>query len=172
MKRLLLPAAACAAALLSVPSTYAQSRTDSFGVSLTVEAECTVAADDLSFGTTGIIDGDIDAQANLTVTCTEGSAYAIGLDAGAGSGATVATRKLTHTTVPANTVDYSLFQNAGRSTLWGNTEGTNTVDSAAATGAPEIIPIYGRVNGGQNVPTGSYLDTVTATVWYGTDLTP
>lgn len=148
----------------------AQTATDTFGVSLTVEAECTLSAEDLAFGSTGIVDTDIDAEANLTVQCTEGSPYAIGLSAGAGIGATETARLLTHTTVPANTAAYQIFQETGRTTNWGNTEGVDTVDSTAATGADETVTVYGRVPGGQNVPSGEYGDTVTATIWYGSAL--
>ena len=148
----------------------AQTASETIGVSLTVEAECTISAEDLAFGNTGIVSADIDAEADLTVQCTEGSPYAIGLGAGNGAGATVSTRLLTHTTVPANTAAYQLFQETGRTTNWGNTEGVDTVDSVAATGADETVTVYGRVPGGQNVPAGAYGDTITATIWYGSAL--
>jgi len=171
MNRIISAAAFIAAgtSLLVLPAV-AQTATDTIGVSLTVEAECTVSAADLAFGSTGLVDTDIDAQTDLTVECTAGSPYAIGLGAGAGVGATVAARLLTHTTVAANTAAYGLYQEAARTTNWGNTEGVDTVDSAGATGAPETVTVYGRVPAGQNIATGAYADTITATIWYGTGL--
>jgi hypothetical protein len=44
----------------------------------------------------------------LQVQCTNGTPYSIGLNAGAGSGATVAVRKMTHGSA---TIDYSLYRN-------------------------------------------------------------
>ena len=72
----------------------------------------------------------------------------------------------------ADTVNYQLYSNAGYSTVWGNTVGADTVDSAGATGVNETHTIYARVPSHQNVPIGSYADTITATIWYAADATP
>jgi spore coat protein U-like protein len=64
-----------------------------------------------------------------------------------------------------NMLGYFLYQNVGRTTVWGNTVGT-APSSVAGTGAPQNFTVYGAVTGGQNVPTGSYTDTVVATVTF------
>ncbi|WP_250954226.1 spore coat U domain-containing protein [Rhizobium sp. CG5] len=169
--KLTIPAATAAVALLlSSTTAFSQTQTGDMAVSMTVAAECTIATEALAFGTVGIIDTNIDAEADLTVQCTSGSAYQISLSDGAGDGATTAARLLTNTVTIADTATYSLYQDAGRATLWGNTAGTNTVDSDTATGADEVITVYGRVDSGQNVATGTYQDTVVATISYGTGL--
>lgn len=171
MMKFTVPAATIAVALfLSSTTAFSQTQTGDMAISMTVAAECTIATEALAFGTVGIIDTNIDAEANLTVQCTSGSAYQISLDDGLGVGATTAARLLTNTATSDDVATYSLYQDASRTTVWGSTAGTNTVDSDAATGADEVITVYGRVDAGQNVATGTYQDTVVATITYGTGL--
>ena len=71
---------------------------------------------------------------------------------------------------PAGTINYGLFKEVGRTTNWGETIGTDTLDSAAATGADETVVVYGRIPAGQTAPAGDYTDTIVATIWYGAAL--
>lgn len=163
MKYLPSTAAAISATFFSISPVLAQTATSQFGVNLTVQAECTLEAEDLNFGTTGLVATDIDAQADLTVECTGGAPFSVGLSGG-GSGDTTA-RVLRNTNNDA--VNYQLYQQETRTAIWGNTQNVDTLNVTAATGTPETHTIYGRVPAGQNVPVGSYSDTITATIWYG-----
>ena len=66
-----------------------------------------------------------------------------------------------------NYVGYQLYQDSGRSTVWGATTGTNTL-SRTATGNNENYPVYGRVSNpsANNAAAGNYQDTITATIVY------
>lgn len=165
MKHTLRFAAVTAALLLANGDAYSQTATGDMGVSMTVAAECTLSVTSLDFGSTGIIDAAVESTAAMTVQCTEGTPYTVGLSAGTGTGATVQTRLMTHATLPTETVAYSLFRDAGRTLVWGATTGTDTA-GGTATGADETLTVYGRVFSGQNVPPGAYSDTVTATISY------
>jgi spore coat protein U-like protein len=144
-------------------SSMAATTTTTFTVTATVVATCSVSATDLSFGNYDPVSvSDLDATNTVTVTCTDGTSYDVGLDAGVGAGATVATRKLTNA---GNTLDYTLYQDAPRTTVWGNTVGVDTInDTAGAVSTDHTV--YGRIGNGQNVPAGLYSDTVTVTVTY------
>lgn len=158
-----------AAAIVAVGPAQAQQATASFHVSLSVEAACTVDADPLNFGTAGIIASNIDAQTSLTVQCTSNTPVQIGLSAG-GSGVTTA-RTLKS---GANSVSYQLYQSdpaGGAATVWGNQQGTDTVDAQTDAAGESTLTVYGRVPSGQNVPPGDYSDDITATVWYGDSIT-
>ena len=98
----------------------------------------------------------------MTTTCTLAAPYNIGLNAGTGTGATVAARKMTS---GANLLTYSLFQDAAHLVVWGNTIGTDTV-ALVGTGLAAATTVYGRIPALQNVPVGSYTDTITATVTF------
>jgi spore coat protein U-like protein len=147
---------------VSLPAVAATA-TSSLGVSATVQATCLNVATAMAFGTyTGVV---VDSTATITVTCTNTTPYTVSLDAGTGitPTATVTTRKMTG--VPGVFLNYALFSNTGRTTNWGITVGTDTV-AGVATGAGQVLTVYGRVAAGQFVTPGGYADTVTATVTY------
>ena len=165
-------AALLAGTALLVASPAFAINTGDIGVSLTIEEECTMATNNLDFGTTGIIDEDMLTSATLTIECTSESPYAIALDEGDNPSAAddVDTRRLE--SAAGHFINYQLYSDAGRTTVWGKTIGDDTIDSVSAAGADEVFTVYARVPSHQNVPAGEYADTVTATVWYGEDLEP
>lgn len=142
----------------------AQTVTDSFQVTVTIQAGCSITAtNDLAFGTTSVLVANVDATTTLSVQCTDTTAYDIGLDAGTGTGATVAVRKMTGP--GAATIDYTLYTDAARTTVWGNTVGTDTV-SATGNGTAQTYTVYGRIPAQTTPADGSYSDTITVTVTY------
>lgn len=162
MRRAARLAAAIFGALSFSASSQAATTTSSFQVTITIQADCQITSTNtLAFGTTGVILADVDSSANLGVQCTNTTPYNIGLNAGTGSGATVTTRKMTG---PASaTVNYSLYTDSGRTTVWGNTVGTDTVASTG-NGSAQTHAIYGRVAAQSTPAPGSYTDTITVTV--------
>ena len=147
---------------LSDPATAATT-TATFTVQMTVTSSCVInSASTLNFGSQGVLVANVDNSSTVQVQCTNTTPYNIGLDAGTGSGATVTTRKMTN---GANTINYSLYSDSGRTTVWGNTVGTNTV-SGTGNGASQNYTVYGRVPP-QTTPTAAtYTDTITVTVTY------
>jgi len=132
-------------------------------VQVTITATCTInSASTLNFGTQGVLATNVDQSSTIQVTCTNTTPYNIGLDAGIGAGATVATRKLTS---GANTVNYTLYSNSGRTTVWGNTVSTDTV-AGTGNGAAQSYTVYGRIPSQTTPAPGSYTDTITVTVTY------
>lgn len=152
---------------LSMTSQYAAAATatGNLTVKLIITSECKVTTGttaSLDFGTKGVIDANIDQTGQISVQCTAGTTYNVGLDAGQSSGATVSSRKMTN---GASTVAYSLYRDAGRTQNWGVTTSTDTV-SGTGTGAAQILNVYGRVPP-QSTPTaGTYNDTVAITITY------
>jgi spore coat protein U-like protein len=150
-------------ALLPLASALATTTTTTFQVTATVNATCAVSATNLAFGTYDPLSGTpSDATSTVNVTCTLTTPYNVGLDAGLGSGATVTTRKMTHS---SDLLNYSLYQDAARTQVWGTTIGTNTA-TGTGTGLGQAFTVYGRIPAAQNVNLGSYADTVTVTVTY------
>lgn len=145
----------------SASTGWAATATDTFQVTATVPDECIISATDMAFGNYSVTAGTaVDGATTLSVTCSGGTAYEVSLDAGAGSGATATTRKMTS---GANTLDYSLYQDAGRTQVWGDTAGSNTV-SGSGTGSAQTINVYGRISASQAAAAGAYSDTITATI--------
>ena len=160
--RLRIAAAAAVVALLALQPTASRAATTSttVGIGSSVVATCTVTAAPLAFGTYSSV--QIDQTTTITVNCSSGAAYSISLGAGTAPGATVTTRRMVN---GGSTMNYSLFRDAARTLNWGNTIGTNTV-AGTGTGADQAVIVYGRIPGGQSVPSGSYADTVAITVTY------
>lgn len=152
----------CATAI-ATPVAIAATTTTTFQVTATVLSVCSVSATNLAFGNYDASLGTpVDGSSTVTVTCTPSETYDVGLNAGTGSGATVAVRRMTN---GANTLDYTLYTNAGRTTVWGNTIGTDT-QAGTGNGAGQALTVYGRIPTAQYVAAGAYTDTITATVTY------
>jgi spore coat protein U-like protein len=146
------------------PGTYTDTlstATQSFNVSVTVVSGCTITATALAFGNYKA--ALISSTSTVSVTCTNTTTYNVGLNAGTSTGATVTTRKMTG---PGGALlSYSLFQNSGHTTNWGNTVGTDT-EAGTGNGALQALTVYGQLPAGQIVAVGNYTDTITATVTY------
>jgi len=154
---------ATACLLQSVALPLASTTTSTFTVSVTLAATCTInSASALNFGNQGILSANIDQTSTIQVTCTNTTPYNIGLDAGTGTGATVATRKLTS---GGATVNYMLYSDTGRTTVWGTTIGTDTV-AATGNGTGQNYTVYGRIPSQTTPAPGTYTDTITVTVTY------
>jgi spore coat protein U-like protein len=131
-----------------------------------VQDACIITTTSVNFGFYDVTDTNPnDADGAVTVTCTLGLAWEVllgqGLHTGAGSTDADPVRRLAS---GANILTYSLFADAGRTVEWQNATGGGV--SGSGTGAAQNIPVYGRLDELQNVPAGTYTDTVVATVNY------
>lgn len=142
---------------------FAATTTTTFQVQITIQASCSIlSAATLNFGPQNVLASNIDQTSTMQVQCANSTPYNIGLDAGTATGATVTTRKMTN---GAATVSYSLFSDAGRTTNWGNTVGTDTV-GATGNGASQGFTVYGRVPAQTTSAPNTYTDTITVTVTF------
>jgi len=151
--------------LLLVPhAAFSQTSTSQFNVQMTITADCQISSTgNLSFGSVGVINSNHDATSTIMVQCTNGTVYNLGLNEGLGAGATVTSRLMTGPS--SATIGYTLYRDTARSTLWGNTTGSNTV-SASGTGSAQSYTVYGRVTSQTTPAVGAYSDTITVTVSY------
>jgi len=147
--------------VLSAPASFAATDSTTFAVTATVLSTCAVAASPLAFGNYSM--AQVDSSAPVLVTCTNGTTYTVGLSAGVGTGASVASRKLTGPASQALT--YSLYGDVGRTTVWGQTIGVDTV-AGTGNGAAQTLTVYGRVPASQGPGPGAYTDTITVTLTY------
>jgi spore coat protein U-like protein len=153
-----LPGAAPTAALAATTSS-------TMSVTATVTANCTVSTTALAFGNVDTISGsNFDSTGSLSITCTNGTAWAASAGIGSGSGASFANRRMT---AGANLLNYNIYTTAARTVVWGNGTGGTATLPGTGTGTAQSVTVYGRVASGQtSVPAGSYVDTVAVTVTY------
>jgi spore coat protein U-like protein len=176
MKRFRLVALALVVALgtfglVTREAAVAATATSNFTVTATVVSSCTIATTGISFGNYDPVVANsttpLDANGSVTVACTAGAATTIGMGQGANqdptSTAAVPVRRMLS---GANHVRYDLFQDSTRATPWGDVGTTSAMTYASVSFAPVSFPIYGRMPSGQDVQTGSYTDTVTATIQF------
>ncbi|WP_322965465.1 Csu type fimbrial protein [Sphingomonas fuzhouensis] len=164
MKAYFAPLAIAVLGCVMLPEQAAAQQSTQFQVSMTIQAECRLtSASDLAFGNTGVIQAAITSTSTIGVQCTNTTPYNIGLNAGAGAGATVAARRMTSGS--GATVVYELFRDPARAQIWGNTAGTDTL-AGIGNGAVQTLTVYGRVPAQATPAAGSYTDTVQVTVTY------
>lgn len=166
VKSAMVAVAALTLALVSVPnSAFAASPgTATIAVSASVLNTCTLNNGTLPFGTYS--GTKVSVTGSFSVNCTNGGDYIITLDKGNGGGATLAQRLMTNQSNASYTLGYSIYTASGGTTVWGDgTNSTSTV-TGVGTGTSQTINVYGVIPAAQAVLTGTYTDTITATVTY------
>jgi spore coat protein U domain-containing protein, fimbrial subunit CupE1/2/3/6 len=120
---------------------------------------CSFRATNINFG--NYTESTIRLTGTLTVSCPLGLLYAISLDAGNGSGATVFNRSMSS---GSDRLQYGLYSNASHTANWGNTPGTGWV-VGIGNGRDQFLTVYGLVPGNQ-FPASErlYNDNIVATL--------
>jgi spore coat protein U-like protein len=120
---------------------------------------CSFRATNIDFG--NYTESTIRLTGTLTVSCPLGVLYAISLDAGNGSGATVSNRSMSS---GSDRLQYGLYSNASYTANWGNTPGTGWV-VGIGNGRDQFLTVYGLVPGNQ-FPASErlYNDNIVATL--------
>lgn len=155
--------------ILALPAMASSTVTNTFQAKIVIQNTCAVnltAPTDLDFGTQGVLSANVDNTSTITLTCTNGAAYNVGLDAGANpsTAGLVSTRRMTDGS--SHYVAYQMYTASGRTgAQWGYTIGTDT-QTGTGTGAAQTMTVYGRVPPQTTPPAGNYADTVTVTVTY------
>src|SRR5262245_12966363 len=113
---------------------------------------------------------DTDTATSVVVRCTRllgtnNANVVLQLGPSARSG-TIATRQMAS---GANRMNYNLYRDAGRTQIWGQTSGVDTVTlntgNISNGGSNDVtFTIFGRIPALQNVAAGAYSDSVQMTV--------
>ena len=154
-------ASVAAVIMASSAPTFAATATSSLTISASVLSACTVLGSAIAFG--NYSSAAVNQTGGITVLCTYGTTYNVGLDAGAGTGATTSVRKMTGS--GGGTLNYALYRDTGRTQNWGSTIGTDTM-TGTGTGLTQTLTVYGQIPASQTPLAGTYTDTVTVTLTY------
>lgn len=137
-----------------------------------INCTCSVSSSTtVSFGSYNPVSGAaLNGTGSFSVTC---SALIAGLNVSyvmalnAGQYGTFAARQMNNA---GSLLSYNLYTTSALTTVWGDgTAGTSTKsDSYILSLLSNTITytVYGSIPGSQNVPTGTYTDTITVTVTY------
>jgi len=164
--------AALAVCAVTVAAAAGTDSSKSIAVSSTVNTSCVVSSGaTLAFAaydpvgannTAGT--GDLAGTGSFSLRCTKGAAVNVGLDVG--THASGAQRRLSDGAGTPSFLNYNLFQPNGGvtgtcpgTTAWDNS--TNTLGYSSTSAAARSVAVCGTIPGGQDVPAGSFTDTVT-----------
>lgn len=165
------------AGLLVSPCAPASSVSKQFTVAAVINSGCvfgnsakstTSSLGTLNFGEKAFLDSNVDVTStsgggSIVVTCTPGLAISIAMDYGV-NGGNSASRYMVRAN-SSDTIAYQLYQDAGRSIVWGT--GSLAYGVSSFPTGTQTYPVYGRLFSSSTQPSaGTYTDTVTVTLTY------
>lgn len=153
--------AATALSIFWTGAASAQTTTTNMAVSAEVSTVCSFETTPLAFGEMALT-GATPGTATISVTCTGGGAYSVGL--GDGLHNVAAQRNLVS---GANVLAYDLFQDTARGTRWGDA-GAGLV-LGVGNAAVQQLTVYGAITTGQALVADNgtpYTDTILVTLTY------
>jgi spore coat protein U domain-containing protein, fimbrial subunit CupE1/2/3/6 len=119
----------------------------------------------VGFGTYDTLSSStLDSMGSVTYNCQNvGPSDQITIDLSKGTAATFSPRRIYS---GANTLTFNLYLSAARTSIWGDgTAGTSRYGPVQPpNGTNTTVYVYGRIPGSQNVPAGSYTDTIVVTI--------
>ncbi|HEY7205168.1 MAG TPA: spore coat U domain-containing protein [Methylomirabilota bacterium] len=135
-------------------------------IPVVAEAACTVNTTAINFGTYNVFTAtpdDATGRVRLRCTVTRPPSVTVHLDKGGAPSFTP--RQMRQGT---ETIDYNLYQDSTRTIIWGDgTGGTQVVVQPSPPLNTNVdVTVYGRIPAGQDVSSGSYSATVTATIFF------
>lgn len=130
-----------------------------FSVTAEPARTCTIGASALAFPVTGVLNRNITAQGQLTVTCTAQTPNSVALSTGNNPIAGV--RRMISPAGAA--ISYGLFSDSQYAKPWGS---ASLALPGTGTGNSQLITVYGRVPPQTTPAPGTYTDTVIATITY------
>jgi len=157
--------------VLGAAIAQAGTATANLTVQMTITASCAINAATLTFPSTAgtsLTSAAVTANTTVSVTCTNGSPYSIGM--GQGNNYSGGSNRMVSS---GNYLPYGLYVDSGYTHPWttGASNSSCTVANdcylGTGTGSAQSVPIYGQVPTTATAPTpGAYADAVLMTVTY------
>jgi spore coat protein U-like protein len=121
---------------------------------------CSVATTSISFGIYDVFSTvALASTGSVTVRCLFSPGVAVWLDKGINA-PTNLPRQLAS---GGNRLDYNLYIDAAHTAVWGDPN-PNHQDTGLLLWWPITLTVYAQIPAGQDVPAGTYTDTVTVTI--------
>jgi spore coat protein U-like protein len=134
-----------------------------FTVEAIVTASCTFSVSNMDFGNIdSALVSSVDQIATISLSCTNATAYTIGLSQGVHFLDTGPTGRRMNN--GGHLLAYGLYLDEARSESWGHDAGT--VATGVGTGADQSRTVFGRITANQSAIAGTYTDTVVVIVTY------
>lgn len=169
MKKILLTMLAVALAMGFAAQSYAATATATMNASVNVAGTGTISSANLNLGS-GVTPGNQSTgNTTITVNVSTDVIYDVTLDAG-----THASGGVRRIQMSGNSTDfptYYLYKDSAMTQEWGDSNFSNTYSAGASyqttgTGSNQTLTIYGKGISTAGQSSGTYTDTVTATLNY------
>lgn len=132
-------------------------------VTANIANDCRINTTPVAFGPRGVLNGAVRATGSVSVRCTAGNSYRIGLNGGTGSGL-AANRKMKNA-VTGEMISYRLSASLD-GPIWGDGSGGTAMVTSSGNGATQQLTVFGMVPPQLSPTPGDYSDRVTATVYF------
>lgn len=125
-------------------------------------ADCTVSVGSMAFGAYDVFSSTpLDTVATITYTCST-PATAPTMSISRGGATSFSPRQMLN---GASALNYNLYLDAARTQIWGDgSAGTSTYSCSMGSGLS--VSVYGRIFAQQNLPVGSYGDSLVVTITF------
>ena len=130
------------------------------------QAACTITTTAVSFGSYNVFSVSADdGTGQITYRCTSPRPPVVTIQLDKGASPSFSPRQMRK---GAETLNYNLYLDSTRSTIWGDGTGGTQVYSRASPPLNQNInlSVFGRIPAGQDVSAGTYSATVTATIFF------
>jgi spore coat protein U-like protein len=130
------------------------------------EAACTITTTAVSFGSYNVFAGSADdGTGQITYRCTGPRPPLVTIHLDKGGSPSFTPRQMRK---GSEALNYNLYLDSTRSTIWGDGTGGTQVYSQAnpPNGRNIVLSVFGRIPASQDVSAGTYSATVTATIFF------
>jgi spore coat protein U-like protein len=133
-----------------------------------LSAACSVSTTPVNFGSYDVFStSPTDSTGLITITCDETPAPWAPVSIGPSPNSGGFNPRKMRLTSGTDLLNYNLYTGATYASIWGDgTSGTVRVWRTFRRNIPQNLTVYGRIPPGQDVPAGTYTDTLTVTlIW-------
>ena len=135
-----------------------------FTVSALNNNSCNISATPMNFGSRTDLNAAQISGNQISITCTNGVKYSVGLSNGS-NGGTSPTNRFMSNAATGQKISYGIFQNASLTQQGGLAAGADMI-SGTATGLTQVYNAYGQIPVQVTPIGGAYTDTVVITLNY------
>jgi len=148
----------------------AASQASTVQVSTSVSPSCTIGTAAIAFASYDPVNANAsvadDQTGDIVIRCTKGTT-GITIDLGNGAHNTGQQRRMANLTSASTFINYEVYKETGRSSIWGAGDGGTVRTGADLNGTGNVVAVtmYGRIPPAQlSAIAGAYSDTLVSTI--------
>jgi len=152
------------------PAVAGGSQSSTVVITASIPASCTIGTAAIAFAAYDPVNANAtapnDQTGEIIIRCTKGTS-GITIDLGNGAHNTGQQRRMANLTSSSTFINYEVYQETGRASVWGAGDGGSVRSGADLNGTGSVVAVtmYGRIPPGQLAAiAGPYSDTLVSTI--------